>query len=105
VRSSKSSEMPDASDGDGLAEKLLGLDGLRLIAVVEAEPTTSVVAQGWAAGRTVVASDCRGQCVRCDGESAPGRLIGGDLVVAAAQTSDAVSGQAAMSRVSGVGLG
>ena len=40
VSTSKSSETPDASDGNGLAEKLLGLDGPRLIAVAETEPTT-----------------------------------------------------------------
>jgi len=35
----ESSEEHCASDGDGLGGKLLGLDGIRLIAVVEAEPT------------------------------------------------------------------
>jgi hypothetical protein len=35
VSTSKNIETPDSSDGNGLAEKLLGLDGFRVIEVTE----------------------------------------------------------------------
>lgn len=37
VSTSKSAETPDATDSNGLAEKLLGLDGFRVIAVAETD--------------------------------------------------------------------